>query len=169
MNTFAERVGGVLVAPRRALEAAARAPQGRGVGDVTWLIAARLVAGEAPRLVRAAARLRAFGVGAGVQSLASVAGQVLPDVAGVLIASMVMSLFLPASRARAGSPIDVAAYAWVPYLAVELLAALAFTALGRAPSPTEKHVADAIALGWALAIWIVGLIVLRREREAAAS
>jgi hypothetical protein len=161
MNTFAERIGGALVAPRRAMLDAAEAPPGRGAVDVGWLIFARLIAGEAPRLVRAFARLRAIGLGAGLQSVAGVAGQVLPDVAGVLMASLVMSLFLPASRPSRPSALDVAAYAWVPYLAVELAAALAFTALGRAPSPVEKHVTDGLAIAWALGVWVVGLTVLR--------
>lgn len=166
MNTLAARVGGALVAPRRALAEAAAEPSGRGFRDVSWLIAARLVAGETPRLVRALARLRAFGLLEGARSLAQVASQVLPDVVGVLVASLLMSLFASGPRARAAS--DVAAYAWVPYLAVELASALAFTALGRAPTATEKHVTDAIAIAWALAVWVIGLLVLRDAGDGAA-
>jgi len=93
-----------------------------------------------------------------------------------------MSLLLPAAKTptattpttppsspanlRAGA-IDLAAYAWVPYLAVELAAALAFTALRRAPSRIEHHAVAALGLAWALAVWIVGLLALRARRPEA--
>jgi hypothetical protein len=176
MNTLAERVGGVLVAPRRALALAAEAPAGRGLADVTWLIAAKLVASEAPRLVRAGAKLVGLGVGDGLRAFVDAAAQVLPDAVGVLVASMVMSLLVPASatpatpepstKLRAGA-IDLAAYAWVPYLAVELAAALAFTALRRAPTRIEHGAITAVALAWALAVWVVGLLALRARRPEA--
>jgi hypothetical protein len=174
MNTFAERVGGVLVAPRRALALAAEAPAGRGLADVTWLITAKLVASEAPRLVRAGAKLVGLGVADGLRAFLDAAAQVLPDAVGVLVASMVMSLLLPASastpapstKLRAGA-IDLSAYAWVPYLAVELAAALAFTAMRRAPTRIEHGVVTAVALAWALAVWLVGLLALRARRPEA--
>ncbi len=201
--SFAERIGAVLIAPARAMEAAAAAPAGQGARDVVWLVAARLVAGEAPRLVRAGARLGALGFGAGVQGFAAAASQVLPDVVGILIAAMLMSLFTPvrekasdaknsndsksdstgkaqniaesrngdskkgeAKKQRAAS-VDVAAYAWVPYLAVELTGALIFTALGRVPSPAARYVTDGIALAWAALVWALGLRALRRAGAGA--
>jgi hypothetical protein len=156
--TYAERIGGVLVAPRRALRAAARS--GGGLRDVGWLMVARLVCGEAPRLVRAAVRVQ-LGVDAALGDLLSVLSTVLPDVTGVLLAAVVLSLL----GKRTGAAIDLAAYAWVPYLAVELVGALAFSALGRAPSLWERRALDGGALAWALAVWIVALLELRALDE----
>jgi hypothetical protein len=154
----AERIGAVLVAPRRAMRAAAE--HARGASDVGWLIAARLVAGETPRLVHALARAQ-VSPGAALQALLATASVVLPDVIGVLVASVVMGLFAP----RRASAIGVAAYAWVPYFAVELVAALAFTAAGRVPTGRERIAITVVAVAWALVVWVVGVLALRASPE----
>jgi hypothetical protein len=155
MIDFVERVGAVIVSPRRAMRAAAAAPAGQGGRDVAWLIVLRLVAGETPRIARALVRGIESGPATGLSALLSTAGEVLPDVIGILIGAIAMALF--AGRGRGERALDLAAYAWVPYLAVELGAALLFSALGHEPSAVARHVTDAIAVGWAIAVWAIGL------------
>jgi hypothetical protein len=165
VSSFVERVGAVLVAPRRAMREAATAPVGHGSADVAWLIAAKLVAGETPRLARALVRGMEAGPGAALLGLVTTAQQVLPDVLGVLIASVVMSLLSGRGRGGGERALDLAAYAWVPYLAVEVAAALAFTALGRPPSDAVSWLVAALGAAWAAMVWALGLAAARGARR----
>jgi hypothetical protein len=165
--TFSERVGGVLLSPLATLRAVADSPSGRGTSDIAWLIAARLVAGETPRLLRAIFRGLDRGPLVGLQGLLMAAQQVLPDVLGILAAGLLMGLFAgrrPKDDTRA-DPLDLAAYAWVPYLTVSLAGSLVFTLLGAPPSPTLRVVMDGAAVAWALVVWTLGLTVLRAARK----
>ena len=155
---FFERVGLVLVSPR---EAVRQTVAGRGAGDVAWLLTARVVCGETPRLARALMRLADGEVGPALMGLIGAASAVLPDVLGILIGAILLAFF--AGRQKPDRTLDVAAYAWVPYLAVELMGALVWTALGREMRPREEMGVDVVAVGWATAVWIVGLIELRRR------
>lgn len=169
MNVF-ERIGGVLVAPRAALRAAAARSDGRGATDVAWLIAAKLVAGELPRLVRAGLRGVELGLGAGLQGVLMTLQAALPDVILVMVGGLVMSLFAgprPAGNQRPAEAVDVAAYAFVPYLAVQLAGALLYTALGQSPSQVATLTLRGVGLAWAGAIWAIGLLALRRARAEA--
>ena len=170
-TTFTERVGGVLVAPVATLRAIVALPSGRGASDIAWLVAARLVAGETPRLLRAIFRGIDLGPIIGLQALLMAAQQVLPDVIGILAAGVLLGLF--AGRRPTGDtnadPLDVAAYAWVPYLTVELLASLLFTLRGALPSPRLRIVIDGVAVAWALVVWTLGVSVLRSARQSPAS
>ncbi|HEY2746764.1 MAG TPA: hypothetical protein VGL86_19180 [Polyangia bacterium] len=152
---FDERIGGVLVAPRRTF---ARLGAGEArPSDVAWLVVMRLVAGELDRLARAVGVAREFGVGAAAQEILAVASVVMPDVVGILAAGVVMQLCSRSKRA-----FDVAAYAWVPYLTVQLAGALAFSARGVAPGATARAALEGLGLLWALAVWIVALVELRK-------
>ena len=159
---FDERIGGVLAAPGRTfarLGAGAARPS-----DIAWLLVLRLASGELDRFARAVGMGREWGVGAAAQEFLVIATAVLPDVIGILAAGLLLQLF---SRAR--HAFDVAAYAWVPYLAVQLAGALVFTALHRAPSPNARTVIEGLGLAWALAVWIVALVELRKLPAEAAS
>jgi hypothetical protein len=152
---FDERVGGVLIAPRRTfaqLAAGAARPS-----DVAWLVLLRLVAGELDRFARAVAVGREFGVGAAAQEILMTTRVVLPDVVGILAAGVVLQLF-----SRAKNAFDVAAYAWIPYLAVTLAGALWFTARGQAPSPRATSIVEGAGLAWAVVAWIIALVELRK-------
>jgi len=163
---FLERIGAVLLSPRQAVRQIAA---GQGARDVAWLLAARVVAGETPRIARALVRGWEGNLQAALMGLGNAAAAVLPDVLGILIGAILLSLF--AGRRRFGpadsprSPdrtLDLAAQAWIPYLAVELAGALLFTALGRPMRPFEEHAVDVTAVGWASLIWIAGLLELKR-------
>jgi hypothetical protein len=154
-----ERIGGVLAAPRATF---ARLAAGEArAADVLWLLFASLVARDLQDLVRAALRGLALGVGAALQDLLMVASGRLPDVLGILVGGFVLSLFLPRSvRTRA---LDLGAYAWVPYLTVEVAGSLAYSALGRPPSELAKQIVLGAALAWAVAVWAMALAAARKE------
>jgi hypothetical protein len=154
--TFAERIGGVLVAPRRTF---ARLVAGEArASDVVWLLVLRLLAGELDRFARALAVGREFGVGAAAHEVLAVTATVLPDVCAILVAGMVMAMFVP----RAVRAFDVAAYAWIPYLATVTAGALWLTARGVPPSRHVTDVVDAVGAAWGIATWIVALVAARR-------
>lgn len=157
---FDERIGGVLVAPRRTF---ARLVAGEArASDVAWLVVFRLVAGELDAVAHAFAVAREIGVGAGVQELLMVAGAVLPDIVGILAAGVLLQLFCKAKHA-----FDVAAYAWIPYLVVQLAGALLFTAMRRLPTPAEQKVQAIAGVAWAAAAWVVALVEARKAEPAA--
>jgi len=75
-----------------------------------------------------------------------------------------MSLFLPRTARSQG--LDLAGYAWVPYLLVQLVGSFVFTLRGRAASPAMQQLVTAIGLGWAVAVWALALAA---ARDAAAA
>jgi hypothetical protein len=159
---FDERIGGVLVAPRRTF-----AQLGAGEArpsDVAWLVVLRILAGELDRLARAVGVAREFGVGAAAQEILATTSVVLPDIVGILAAGVLMQLFTRSKRA-----FDVAAYAWVPYLAVQLAAALVFSARGTAPTAHARSLIEGAGVVWGLAMWLVALVELRKLPAEAAS
>jgi hypothetical protein len=161
---FFARVGGVLIAPRATMAEAARAPVGQGTGDVAWLVAARLVATHAPALVRAGLRGVDLGPAAALMGLFGVVQSALPDVLLILVGGVLMSLFSGGAARRAPSlatSLDLAAYAWIPYFAIELLALLVASALGHELSHAQQVAVDAAALLWAAVVWGVALVALR--------
>jgi hypothetical protein len=158
---FAGRIGGVLVAPRPTL---ARLAGGElRAGDVAWLVLAWLLAAYLPQLVHAGLVGAGIGVDAGLQALLATVSALLPDVLGILVAGMMMSLFLP--RAARSHGLDLAGYAWVPYLTVQLVGSFVFTLRGRAASPAMQQLVTAIGLGWGVAVWA---LALSAARDAAA-
>ncbi|MGZ3438161.1 MAG: hypothetical protein ACXVDD_01510 [Polyangia bacterium] len=160
--TFDERIGGVLVAPRRTF---ARLAAGEArASDVAWLVVMRLVAGELDRFARALAIGRELGAGAAVQEILMIARVILPDVVGILAAGVMLQLFCRAKHA-----FDVAAYAWIPYLTVTLAGSLWFTARAEAPSPRALSIVEGAGLAWALAAWVVALVETRKLPAEAAT
>src|SRR3989442_757725 len=81
----------------------------------------------------------ALGAGAAVRALLQAAASALPDALAILIGAVALSLFGGARPGGAARELDLAAYAWIPYLAVRLLAALAATALQRPLPPAVEH------------------------------
>ncbi len=153
--TFDERIGGVLVAPRKTF--AALAAGGARPSDVAWLLILRLVAGELDRFAHVIAVAREFGPGFAAQEILMVSTAVLPDVIGILAAGMMLQLF-----SRAKHAFDVAAYTWIPYLAVQLAGALFFSARGHAPSARTRDLLEAAGVAWAVAVWVVALVEARK-------
>lgn len=173
--TFVERIGGVLTRPRPTLADAACGPS-HGVRDVAILLALRVCAGETIDLARAAFALPSLGAVAGLRGLLHAVLAIAPDVLGILVGSIVMGLFagkaavrgrelagaLPPACSRSSVGYDVAVYAWVPYLAVTLAAALIFAALRRPPGSLLDGAVAAVAVGWSAVVWALGLAELRR-------
>jgi hypothetical protein len=158
MKPFLQRIGGILVEPRATLRQNA-APFAR---DVTVLLVLRLVCGETLALARALGKL-SRGPAAMLAALLSTVSAVLPDVLGILAAAIALELFAK----RSARTLDFAMAAWVPYLAVQVASALAFTALGRAPSPPLKTAIDLAGLAWALGVLAQAFFVIREKREDA--
>jgi hypothetical protein len=159
--SFDERIGGVLVAPRRTL---ARLVAGEArASDVAWLLVLRLVVGELDKVAHVIATGREFGVGFAAQELLGVAAVVLPDAVGILAAGMMLQLF-----ARNKYAFDVAAYAWIPYLVVTLAGAFYFTLRGYAPSPRASGVIEVAGLAWAIFVWVLALVAARAAPPTAA-
>lgn len=163
---FAARIGGVLAAPRRTL---ARLAGGEArPGDIAWLLLVRLVAGELDRLVRAALLARDSGLGDGVQYALSTVTAVLPDLVGILLAGLLLGLFVSRGTRGHGRAFDLAAYAWVPYLAVTLARALYYTARGAPPSDEAELAFDVVGVGWSALVWALALAAARAPDDAAA-
>jgi hypothetical protein len=157
--TFSERIGGVLVAPRKTF---ARLAAGEArPSDVALLVLLRLVAGELDRFARAIGTSRDIGVGAAAQEILATTSVVLPDIVGILAAGVLMQLFTRAKHA-----FDVAAYVWIPYLAVQVAGALFYSARGHAPSPRAHAVLEWAGVAWAAAAWIVALVEARKVQPA---
>jgi hypothetical protein len=154
---FVDRIGAVLVTPRQAVR---QIDAGRGSRDVGWLLAARVVAGETPRLARALVRGWEGNLAAAMNGILQAATAILPDLLAILAGAILLSLL--AGRKKPDRTLDLAALAWIPYLAVELCGALLFTALGRPMRPFEEHAVDAVAVGWATVVWLLALVELKR-------
>lgn len=170
------RLGGLLVAPKKTWRALVQAPAARGATDVALLIAARLIAGELPRIVHEVVRGVEIGVGAGLAGLLNVIGTVVPDVLAILIAGLIGSVVVGRRRAATAEPrpstsepLDIAAWSWVPYLAVQLAGALLYTVRGYPPSARAQELLSAIALGWSVVVWALGLWTLRAHRRGEAA
>ena len=148
------RPGGAAARPSRGSAPARRAPS-----DVAWLLVLRLVAGELDALVRA------VGIGARVRRRRGGAGD-----PGDVARRAARHRRHPRRRrghaavvARRKRAFDVAAYAWIPYLAVQLAGALVVHgAAARRRRPQAHGVIERRGLTWALAVWIVALVELRK-------
>jgi hypothetical protein len=160
---FDARVGGVLVAPRRTFD---RLADGEArAGDVAWLIVAKLVVQYLPSLTRAFFIGREEGVAAGAQSVLMTAQQVLPDILGILIAGVIMSFFVGKEARGYGRTLELAAYAWIPYLAFELVSSLFFSARGYMPSAHTQQLVDGVAVAWATVAWTLALLAARVPKD----
>ena len=164
---FAARIGGVLVAPRATL---ARLADGDArAGDIALLMCGWLVAGWLPLIARAFVLGIEAGFDAGLFGLMGTFQQLLPDVLGVLLAGIMMSLFVPKQARGHGRSADLAAYAWVPYLAVQVAGSLAYSAIGHAPSPLARQVVTGVALAWAVVVWALAVDAARQPSSTSSA
>jgi hypothetical protein len=163
--SFVERIGGVLAAPRRTF---ARLAGGEAhAADIAWLLAGWLVAGDLPGLARCVVMAHAFDVWTGVQQLLRVVSSaLLPSILGVMLAGLLLSLLAPRKRRARADAFDLAAYAWVPYLAVQLAGSLAYSLLGREPGDRARMIVTGVGLVWAVAAWACALLAALDAPEA---
>jgi hypothetical protein len=163
-----DRVGAALVSPRALLSQEVRAVHGRGMADVAVLLLVRLVVTELPDLARAIALGLDHGPLFGLISALRTSEQIVPDLAGILVGAVALSVLGGTAARRHGRSLDLAAYAYVPYLAIAA-AAWAFAALrGHDPSRDKEALAYGLALAWSLAVWILALLAARAASEAGA-
>ena len=160
---FGERIGRAVLFPQRAVRALARGEPG-GLRDTALLFVPRLLISDLQRLSVELTQLPDGGLRAGLQLFTSAAAALLPDVLGILLGSVLMSLALGERerRLRPGLTLDVAAQAWLGWLFVHVLAALLQTLLQRPPGPLLQS-----ALSWvAMAVWLlyilIGFLTVRR-------
>ena len=154
---FLDRVGGVLVAPRRTL---AGVVEGKGgLGDVAVLMVLRLLAEQMDVLARAVLGFSMLGARGLMAGIAGAASPLLPELLGILLGAVVIAL-APGKlmKGARGRELDIAGFAWVPFLAVRMVGALVFTGLGRAPVRGEEYAIDGIALAWAGGVLALGIL-----------
>jgi hypothetical protein len=160
-----DRVGAALVSPRALLREEARAPHPRGLGDLTVLLLVRLIATELPDLARAVAFGLDHGPLFGVVTALHTFEQIVPDVAGILVGAVALSLLGGAAARSGGRSLDLAAYAYVPYLAVAA-AAWTFSSLrGHDPSRDKEALLHGTALVWSVVVWVLALLAARSASE----
>ena len=94
-------------------------------------------------------------------ALFSTLSAILPDLLGILLGAIALELV--GRRAGPSRTLDLAGYAWVPYLAVQVISALAFTAIGSAPAPPVKLAVDLAGVAWALGVWGAAVFVIREK------
>lgn len=172
LGTFLERIGGMLVRPRRTLSNVLASTEG-GLGDVALLLLLHLLAGatrvgshdaDSSLLVaRGLLFLSRLEPMMAVQSMLQAVSRLLPDILAIAIGSVALALF--GGRRSGGRELDAAAMAWVPAVAVKTVAALAFSALGRDPSAGAQQVIDLVGLAWSAGCWALCLWLMRAERE----
>src|SRR4051812_43934950 len=136
MGSYAARVHAALLQPRAAAEALCRGAgavtQGDGgdarggLGDAAWLLGLRLLAGEAQVLVRGALRVPTEGAGALGEALLQAASALVPDLLLIVGGGVLMGVLLWGRERllRPGLTIDLAAQAWIPWVAVHTAFAL---------------------------------------------
>lgn len=160
---FGERIGRAVLFPQRAVRALSRGEPG-GLRDTALLFVPRLLISDLQRLSVELGQLPSGGLRAGFQLLISAASALLPDVLGILLASVFMSLALGESerRLRPGLTLDVAAQAWLGWLFVHVLAALAQTLLQRPPGPLLQAALPFVAMAVWLLYILIGFLTVRR-------
>lgn len=153
---FAERIGRAVLFPRQA-SAALSAGEPGGLRDAALLFVPRLLAGDVRRLSLELIQLRDGGLSAGLQLLIDAASGLLPDILGILIGGVVMSLLLGKRerQLRPGLTVDLAAQAWLGWLFVHVLAALLQTIVQHTPGPLSSAVVQWLAL----AVWVFYMMI----------
>lgn len=167
---FLDRVGLALVAPARAFAAVdAEGERGRGgLPDAFRLLGLKFLALELKALVAIGWMLLLRGdVMRGVTLFGGRLSATLgTDLILILGAGAVVTVAAGRRRSPARD-FDLAAVAWIPYLAVELAAQLVFTAARVSPSRGVSDALGVAALG-AMAVWVILAIRHARRRPAPA-
>lgn len=153
---FAERVGRAILFPQQASRALMSGQPG-GLRDAALLALPRLLISDVQRLGAELGELQYGGLRSGFAVLVDAASALLPDALGILLGSVLMSVALGEKerRLRPGLTLDLSAQAWLGWLFVHVLAALAQTLLQRQPGPLLSA-----ALPWvAFAVWVLYILI----------
>lgn len=170
---FAERIGRAVFYPHRAVRALSQGEAG-GLRDTALLFLPRLLVSDTQRLSAELAQVHDGGVRAVVQLTISAISALLPDVLGILLASVFMSLSLGESerQLRPGLTLDVGAQAWLGWLFLHVLMALGQTLLQREPEPFMQRTLPWVAFSVWLLYILIGFLTVRRilvEQAASAT
>jgi hypothetical protein len=171
MRRYTARLHAALLRPRAAAEALCRGGAG-GLGDAAPLLALRLLASEGQVLVRGALRVPLEGAGALGAALLQAASALVPDLLLMAGGAVLLGVLLRGGERllRPGLTVDLAAQAWVAWVAVHALAALGFTLLQRAPGEGTRTAVQVLALGAFARAWGYAFAAAReaaRRAEAA--
>jgi hypothetical protein len=165
LTAFVDRLGLALIAPRRAFAISDELRGKGGLSDAFVLLCAKVVCLELPSLVRAVWAMLVNGVGAGVAGI----GMAIQDAAGVdlilLLASGLIITIGAGKRRAAGRDFDLAAVAWTPYLAIDVLARLAVAVTGVHP---PRSVTDALGIVAYGTLLVFVALAVRHARQRAA-
>jgi hypothetical protein len=168
--SFAERIGAALVAPRRAL-AAADAPDGAGRAgtDAALLLLYTVLALHTRDVVVGAWLVGSEGVSVGLGALASLVGRSVGTDLVFLLAAGALVTVAAGRRRSLGRDFDLACVAYVPFVAVQVTAALV---LGAAGAALPRGVTDAVvaaAFTWAGAIVALAIVHARTRADGEAA
>jgi len=171
------RIGGMLAAPATTIRALRAAPAGQGARDVFWLVLLQLVIGDLASLVRAFLRGHEVGYGYTLGAVMAIVGHILPDLLVIVVGGLALTVFTrrAAHNSDEATPYDLAAYAWVPYLAVQIAFSIVGGGLGLAglwPASWSPAIFDRAAIvlgiGCGVAVWSLTLWILLGEPKPAA-
>ena len=158
---FLARVGALLASPGRAL-ADIQARERGGVGDALAVLLLGTLCFRLPELARAALMVREASLAGTLAQLLGIVGQDLrPALFVALPAGIVITLLAGRDRRDPGLDIELGAACSIPYL---LLAGLAETGSQVFPGAARTlGFVPVIALGWAVAILVVAVRLVRRR------
>lgn len=166
MMGFLERVGAALVAPRHAL---AIADTGRGgAGDLAILLALDFLATETRAIVAALWTIVVASPMAGLQALLAHMNSALGEDLVLWLGAGVLITVLAGGRRSPGRDFDLAAVAWVPFLAIHLVGSLALS-LGWHPAGWAIEALRVVALAWMGGLVILAILHARRRPQEAAA
>ncbi len=164
---LATRIGLALVAPRRAFELADASGGRAGLTDVATLLVLKFLCVEARAIVAAAWTMVSVGF---LPGLGSLAPRLQAAIGLDLLLVFGGGAFLTLAAGKRRSPardFDLAAVAWLPYLALSLAASLVITVAGARPPHQLNDLIGLVALAL-LAGWL-GMAVRHARQRAIVS
>jgi hypothetical protein len=160
-----DRLGGMLLAPRRTLEEALASGRG-GLGDLVAWLALQVVAVHLARLAIAFVYMFKVSYASGVSMLLNtIADAVWVPLAAVLAASLVAGQ-LSKGRAGRARALDLCCLAGLPLIGLQLGASLVVALAGVRVGPLAAAAVLAGSGFWFLALTGIAIRVIRRAGEA---
>lgn len=161
-RSFVERIGAAVAAPRRALAAAdAEEAAGKTGGDVALLILISVLAVNTRAVVAAVWLAAVDGVRIAVSALMGTLTAALTTDLVFLFGAGVVVTVLAGKRRSIGRDFDLACVAFVPFVAVKLLAALVFSLAGWRLGGTPRDIVTVLAYGWGSIVVVLALLHAR--------
>ncbi len=162
LRSFVDRIGAALVAPRRALVAAdAEQAAGKTGSDVALLILISVVAINTRAVVAALWLAVVDGVRIALSALMGTLTAALTTDLVFLFGAGVVVTVLAGKRRSLGRDFDLACVAFVPFVAVKLLAALLFGLAGWRLGGTPRQAVTVLAYGWGAFVVLLALLHAR--------